>query len=573
MKARLAGAAAAVSWIAFVLRWFDVGKTFAPAWLESVPAWLLGLGFVGSAVVWVVARRRLILGDPIGAHRAGLLLVVGAAVLFRLPLAWWGAMGYTTPDGALSGTVAQRLRDGAEHFVFVPGVPYSGSLKSHAAAVLATVIDLPRAFTLASVAFYALFAAGLYRLALLSAPATAAAQTAAVAGLYAAFAPPFVTRYSLSNDGNYVEVLALGTWAMVFAARHLRGEHDHRLGLLVGLALGAAFWCHLLAVIYAAALAPFLVLGERRVRTFASAAVGYALGAWPALVWNAANGGESFLYLMPGGRSVGTLSEGPGAWDRLRGIVTDHWLVLLGYDPGYPPFVDGVLKGLAGLALLCLGGALGGALRRAFRDRNPALCLVLSLMAVNLVVAVAGLPYIPGNPRYLLFLVTAIALLLAAWATDARRRAVLAAVIAGGAAASLAQWPATARSDDRWRVFAADLARRGVAHCYTDFNLSAKLHLVSEGGITCSSALGPTTTEYFRDDAARVDAAPSAALVAVNTTAAAKLERRLARVGVTWTRDDLMKPVLHGLSRKVHPRELFPSGSDQLDSESESTSR
>ncbi|MET0553055.1 MAG: hypothetical protein ABW221_08460, partial [Vicinamibacteria bacterium] len=55
-----------------------------------------------------------------------------------------------------------------------------------------------------------------------------------------------------------------------------------------------------------------------------------------------------------------------------------------------------------------------------------------------------------------------------------------------------------------------------------------------------------------------VDEAPSAALVAVNGAAADKLERRLQRLGVTYERRELMKPVLLRLSRKVDPQELFP---------------
>ena len=46
--------------------------------------------------------------------------------------------------------------------------------------------------------------------------------------------------------------------------------------------------------------------------------------------------------------------------------------------------------------------------------------------------------------------------------------------------------------------------------------------------------------------------------VAVNGTAAEKLERRLQRLGVPYERRDLMKPVLLRLSRKVEPEELFP---------------
>jgi hypothetical protein len=76
--------------------------------------------------------------------------------------------------------------------------------------------------------------------------------------------------------------------------------------------------------------------------------------------------------------------------------------------------------------------------------------------------------------------------------------------------------------------------------------------------VTCSSKLGPTTTEYFFEYRERVESAPEAALIAVNATAAEKLERRLERLGVTYERRDLMKPVLLRLSRKVDPSDLFP---------------
>src|SRR6185295_16626833 len=194
-----------------------------------------------AAVLVLVAialagREREAAGPSPGGVRGGLLLVVGLAVLFRLPLAGQGGAGYVTPDGALSGIVALHLRDGTEHLVFVPRVPYSGSLKSHLVAPLAAVIDPARAFAVVSVAFYGAFVAALYALALL---AGASGWAAVAAGVYAAFAPAFVTRYSLSNDGNYVEVLALGTWALWLAARAaVEPAVRPQLGFFAGLLLG-----------------------------------------------------------------------------------------------------------------------------------------------------------------------------------------------------------------------------------------------------------------------------------------------------------------------------------------------
>jgi hypothetical protein len=220
--ATLAGTGTALCWVLTCLRWFDDGALWRPAWLTGVPSWVPGLlaAVLGTSWVW---QRRTALLDP-GAHgdHGGVFFGM-MAFFFRLPLAWWGAAGYVTPDGSLSGIVALRLREGVSRLVFVPHVPYSGSLKSHLAAALSLVVEMPRAFALVSILFYALFVAAVYRLARL---ARLDPHSAAAAALYAVFTPAFVTRYSLSNDGNYVEVLALGAWALVLLARAGRVRRD-----------------------------------------------------------------------------------------------------------------------------------------------------------------------------------------------------------------------------------------------------------------------------------------------------------------------------------------------------------
>jgi hypothetical protein len=389
----------------------------------------------------------------------------------------------------------------------------------------------------------------------------APAWTALAAGLYAAFAPAFVTRYSLSNDGNYVEVLALGTLALVLGVRWARvPERRGPTALLIGLVLGLAFWCHILAVIHAAALGLFVLLTAWRagLRSAPAAACGLVLGAFPSLLWNAANGWASFHYLLPGGTPVGEADVGPPLAARLFGLAADHAPVLLGYDPGYPPPGDFLLKAasFAVLALVLL--ALLAAARRAARERCEVLRLLLVLTAVNLAVALFALPYIPGNPRYLLGLVAPVAVALALFLRAPRARALFAAVVGLGALGSLAQLPGAAGSDARWRGFVADLERAGVRWCYTDFYLATKVNFLSEERVVCSAKLGPTTTEYFFAYREQVERAPEAAYIAVNDDNADKLVRRLARLDVACERLDSMKPVLLRLSRKVDPAELFP---------------
>jgi hypothetical protein len=553
------GVAAAVAWTLLCVRWFDVAAPWRPSVLQGVPPGLLLFVLAACLALLLVRTGRDIFALPDGASRRDLCLLVSMALAFRLPMAWTAAVGYTTPDGSLSGIVAWRIREGIERLVFVPSVPYSGSLKSHLAAALGAVVDLSRAFTLASVFFYAAFVAAVYALAATIEPRSPSRPR--LAALYLVFAPAFVTRYSLSNDGNYVEVLALGTFALWLAARSRSADSraQGRLAWTAGLALGLAFWCHILAVIHAGVVAlAFVVAAPRRAAgALGRLAIAFALGYMPGLLWNAANGWESFAYLLPGGQSVGTLDQGPSLAGRLAGMVRDQWPVLMGYDPGYGAAVDAPLLALAVAATIAMVAAFGLAARRFARDRGFARGVALSFAALNLGIAVLSLPYIPGNPRYLLFLAAPIAIVLADACDSGRARLAFGLLVVFGLATSLGQWPSAAEADARWRGFVSALARAGVTHCYTDFYLAAKIDLVSEEAVVCASDLGPTATEYFRDYPKRVAAAPQAALIPVNTTAAGKLERRLQRLGVAYQRFELMKPVLVP-ARNVHPTELFP---------------
>jgi hypothetical protein len=558
-RTTLAGAGAAVLWTLVCLAWFDPGRRVLPSRLAGLPRGVLaGAALVLAAllgVVWLRARWSALRGAPVPDARRGLLLALGLAFFFRLPLAWQAAAGYTTPDGALSGLVALHARDGTAHHVFVPQVPYSGSLKSHLTAPLAALVDPARAFALVSVFFYVLFTAAVYYLGLLAGGGT----TAVAAGLYAAFAPAYVTHYSISNDGNYVEVMAFGTWALALAIRWWREEEGRpTLAVAVGLLLGLAFWCHILAVLHAAVVGlVLLAAGRRALRSWPPLALGAVVGAFPSLLWNARNGWLTFQYLLPGGQAVGALEDGPGLLDRAWRIATDHAPVLLGYDAGYPPAVDAVLLAAAWAAVGLAAAATVRAARTALAGDSVHRVLLL-FTVVNVLVAAAALPYVPGNPRYLLFLMAPVPVFLAGFLAEGRRRFALIALVGLGAAGSLAQAPSALRSDSEWRRFVADLESAGVCCCYTDFHLATKINFLSEERVLCSAKLGPITTEYFFEYRDLVEAAPDAALIAVNATAADKLERRLERLGVTWERRDLMKPVLMRLSRKVDPQELFP---------------
>jgi hypothetical protein len=263
---------------------------------------------------------------------------------------------------------------------------------------------------------------------------------------------------------------------------------------------------------------------------------------------------------MPGGPAVGGEPERAGLALRLGALLWDYGPVLLGYDPGHPPLADAALRGFSWLAAGLAALATGAACHAAWRHRSRPLALLLLFLATNLALALFALPHIAGNPRYLLFLMAPVPLFLAE-ALRGGRRFVLLLLVALGALGSLAQAQGTMEADAKWRALVEGLEREGVRFCYTDFYLATKVNFLSEERVTCSAKLGPTTTEYFFEYRERVERAPEAALLAVNTTAADRMGRRLSDLGVSYERRDLMKPVLLRLSRKVEPEELFPGRS------------
>jgi len=558
---RLAGAVAGVLWIAWCVRWFDAAAGFRPPALAAIPPLALALPAVALLVVWLRARWPALRGDALDRPALlGLLLVVLLTVFARLPVALGGAASAITPDGTVYGIVTLRILDGSQRLVFLPNQAYGGTLTSHLVAPFVAFADISRAFALASLLFYALYVAGLHRLT----HRLFGVRVALVAGLYAAFAPVAVTRCSLNNDGTYVELLALGTWALWLLARWTEeAERRPLLALALGLLLGLCFWYHIFAVIHLAVAAlAFLAFGVRSApRSLAALALGGVLGSAPALLWNAANEWQSFEYFLPGlaqaaGVAPGAAASGLGA--RLLAMATENAPVLMGYDVGYGPVLDGLLLALGWLGVAVAVVSLVIVARLLLASQSRPLGVALLFLAVNVAVVGVAARHVSGNPRYLLTVMSVLPALVAFAFGVGKLRLLLAVLIAGSALAAAVQVPQTMRGDARWREFVAGLEREGVHYCYTDFYLATRISFLSRERVLCSSKLGPTTTEFFFDVRRRVEAAPEAAFVAVNRISATRLSQRLDELGVRHERLELMKPVLLRLARKVDLEELYP---------------
>ena len=200
-------------------------------------------------------------------------------------------------------------------------------------------------------------------------------------------------------------------------------------------------------------------------------------------------------------RTVGSMlyptARGPkvGLWSRAgTGVAPRHGEEqgrCAGYDFGYGQRLTspcGCWQGPGGRR----GG--GGAASPRTPPAGP-LRVLLLFTASNILIALFALPEVQGNPRYLLFLMAPLPILLA-WSL-AGARLLMALLVVFGMLGSLGQVPASLRSDAQWRRFVASLQAEGVRFCYTDFFLASKINFLSEERIVCSAKLGPTTTEYF----------------------------------------------------------------------------
>ncbi len=230
----------------------------------------------------------------------------------------------------------------------------------------------------------------------------------------------------------------------------------------------------------------------------------------------------------------------------------------MGYDQGYGANVDRLFVALGWLGVAVAAAALVWAAVFAVRRRSAPVGVLLLFVVVNVTVAVVALSHVPGNPRYLITLMSVLPVFIAATFGTGWRRLILGVLIAASALASLAQLPPTVKKDTRWRGFVAQLEREGVEYCYTDFHLATRINFLSGQRVICSAKLGPFTTEYIYDYRRRVEAAPEAAFITVNRHAAKRLEQRFGEMGVGYERVDMMKPVLLRLERKLDPEEVFP---------------
>jgi hypothetical protein len=532
-------------------------------WVLALEAWFQGPILGGRAPVVVAAPLMALLvailvvrhrsrADPRSGDRRFALAVAGMLVLATLVR--WPALrapgSLVSSDSAVAGIIAQELRRGhVPAPIYAPGFPYEGTLKPHLTALLGLALPAagtPLLYVLASHLFYLLWVYAVMRLAREAAGTTAALG----AGLFMAVSPRFLTAFSLNNVGQYPEVNALGTLALVLLTPGT--------GLLLpGFVLGLALWQQLLALyfILTAVLAALATPALRRPRLLLDGVSGFIAGAYPVFIWNAANAWATLDWVGKGGKRP--MDRLTGLPEQLERTFTVSFPKLFGLTDAGIPVGLATAMGL-GFAGLILGMAWME--RRDIREkrgRSPA------LLAVGLFVIVVGTFAVSKfshrgaqRPRYLMPVYTSSAVAVGWAVAELSRRSRAAAAVAalgivGLNGVGLVPWlQARAHAQERDRDFLETLARLGVRTGYAGFWIGPKYTFLSDGGVILSGELGPDVSWVHQGQSHIVRTTGPDALV-VDPGLAAALEARLRSLGTTFERtESIGQVVYHHFSRR-----------------------
>jgi hypothetical protein len=538
-------------------------------WVLTLEAWFQGPILGGRVPVFAAAPLlALLVGILVVRHRARAdrravdrrFAVAVAGMLVLATLVRWPALlapgSLVSSDSAVAGIIAQELRRG--HLpapIYAPGFPYEGTLKPHLTALLGLVAPgagTPLLYVVASHLFYLLWVYAVMRLA----RAVGGVPAALGAGLFMAVSPRFLTAFSLNNVGQYPEVNALGTLALVLLTPGT--------GLLLpGFVLGLALWQQLLALyfILTAVLAALVTPALRRPRLLLDGVSGFIAGAYPVFIWNAANAWATLDWVGKGGKRP--MDRLTGLPEQLERTFTVSFPKLFGLTDAGVPAGLATLVGLA-FAGLVLGMAWMN--RREIRDKRGQSGALLALGLFVIVVTTFAVSKFSHRgaqrPRYLMPVYTASATAVG-WAVAALSRrskaaaAVAAVGIVGLNGVGLVPWlRARAHAQERDRTFLETLARLGVRTGYAGFWIGPKYTFLSDGGVILSGELGPDVSWVHQGQAQVVRTTGPDALI-VDPGLASALEARLRSLAITFERtESIGQAVYYHFSRRPSLEDL-----------------
>ena len=551
--------------------WFD--HDLRLGFLTDVPPAVPGALFLVSVGALLFRRLRSMALGP--DSRAAFFLGL-AGFLTRLPFVL-EAYGLFSSDAAAQGVMALHVLEGRHHPVFLYNWSYVGSVKAHLTAALALLVGDPVAsFALAAALVYGVLAGAVY---LLSRTVSSRGESV-VAGLYIVFSPGFLTAWGMGNEGNYPDVLALGTLMLALGFRFLKDEVDgRRAAFWIGVLGGIAFWIHILATYYLLASVFILLVhrfGKRAIGRLSAFALGFAVGDFPGILWNLSHDLQSFRWwgvataAESGASPTGLAGRIGRSVSQLGDVFQTSFAVLAGYWPNdNPPAPEAVFR--YGLLVLFPASFAVFAFRHREKLRllargrlTPEAAALGFAVLVVLVFIQSSFGWMTEEPRYLLFLFSVTPLFLSTalsslarisrWAAVPLAAVLLFVSLRGG----ILYYSEARASDTRNREFLRELDELQIRYAHSDYHLSYKYVFMSHGRLIWTSALGPSRTEWYLPFRDEVDAASQVALVPRSFRFARRIERRLDQRGIRYRRESLLYPVLFDFSEEVSLSWLVP---------------
>jgi hypothetical protein len=561
--------AAVLGYLWLCAAWFD--HDLRLGLLADAPPWIPGLLFLASAGALLHRHRSRLSFGP-DSQTATLLALFG--FLTRLPFVF-EAYGLFSSDAAAQGVMALHILEGKHHPIFLYNWSYIGSLKAVLTAGLSLLLGDPvTSFAAAAALVYGALTGAVY---LLSRTVASRAESIAAA-LYIVFAPGFLTAWGMGNEGNYPDVLALGTLMLALGFRFLKDEVDGLTAAFwIGVLGGVAFWIHILATYYLLAAVGILLahrFGKPALSRLSAFALGFTVGDFPGILWNLSHDFQSFRWW---GVDASTAKGDGSGMDRLHRTLSQlgevfqtSFAILAGYWPkDNPPPPEAPFRFFL-LALFPLSFAAFAflnreKLRHLFRGRlTPETAALGFAILVVLVFAQSSFGWMTEEPRYLLFLFSVAPLFLATSLSALfriSRFAVLvmvAALFLVSVRGAILYHSEAGESAARNREFLQKLDELSIRYVHSDYHLSYKYVFLSHGRMIWTSALGPSQTEWYLPFREEVAVAADVALVPRSFRFARRIERRLIERGIQYRRENLLYPVLFDFSEEVSLSWLVP---------------
>ena len=354
-----------------------------------------------------------------GADWLFLLVVMTLALLLRLDFLIASGFGIES-DEAIVGLMAKHILEGKPVPVFYYGQYYMGSFEALVAAGFFFLSGLSSvALKCVPLCFSIIFIVVIF----LAAFELGGRRAARWAALLAALPPAVLVVWSAKARGGFIEVILVGTLALLMTQRWLKRDNAGGLGLIfIGLLLGFGWWLNN-QIIYFMLPIGFFVLarlwGERLSVpsflilevpvAFTAGAVGFFVGGLPFWLYNFQHSFASF-----GMFKFASLTAIP---DQLGSLATVALPIIIGgrrdwqvadYFPG-SSVVAGLLVGGLLLAILCWRWRQVRALFRGqVERRDPVELFLLLLLTVLGVYVVSCFGNLALEPRYLLPTYTAL---------------------------------------------------------------------------------------------------------------------------------------------------------------------